>query len=122
MDEQRQDDQLEPVYNISVPIQDVALKTSRERQTGGERGSGRSVLAVRHDDDDDDDVYYRSIDNYIYIYIYYMENRLIGLVDRVFASVPGDLGSIPGHVIPKTLKWYLVLPFLTLSNIRYVSR
>ena len=24
-------------------------------EMGGERGSGRSVLAVRHDDDDDDD-------------------------------------------------------------------
>ena len=27
MDKQRQDDQLEPTYNSSVPIQDVALKT-----------------------------------------------------------------------------------------------
>ena len=27
-----------------------------------------------------------------------------GLVDRVFASSPGNLGSIPGYVIPKTLK------------------
>ena len=30
MDEQRQDDQLEPVYNSSVPIQDVALMDDRE--------------------------------------------------------------------------------------------
>ena len=55
MDEQRQDDQLEPIYNRSVPIQDVALKTYWERwtiETGGERESGRSVLGVRHDDDD----------------------------------------------------------------------
>ena len=55
MDEQRQDDQLEPKYNSSVPIQDVALKTYQERWTiemGGGRGSKRSVLAVRHDDDD----------------------------------------------------------------------
>ena len=54
MDEQRQDDQLEPIYNSSVLIQDIALKTSREQWTiekGGERGSGRSMLAVRHDDD-----------------------------------------------------------------------
>ena len=29
---------------------------------------------------------------------------LIGLVDRVFANGPGDLGSIPSQVIPKTLK------------------
>ena len=28
----------------------------------------------------------------------------IGLVGRVFANGPGDLGSIPGCVIPKTLK------------------
>ena len=29
---------------------------------------------------------------------------LIGLVGRVFANGPGDLGSIPDRVIPKTLK------------------
>ena len=46
--------------------------------------------------------------------------RLIGLVGRVFANGPGHLGSIQGHVIPKTLKWYLIpLPCLTHSNIRY---
>ena len=31
-------------------------------------------------------------------------NRLIGLVGRLFANGPGDQGSIPGRVIPKTLK------------------
>ena len=31
-------------------------------------------------------------------------NRLIGLVCRGFANDPGDLGSSPGRVIPKTLK------------------
>ena len=30
------------------------------------------------------------------------ENRLIGLIGRVFGNDPGDLGSIPGRVIPKT--------------------
>ena len=49
-------------------------------------------------------------------------NWLIDLVGRVFANGPGDLGLIPGRVIPKTLKWYLIPPCLTLSNIRYVSR
>ena len=49
-------------------------------------------------------------------------NRLIDLVGRVFANGLGDLGSIPGRVIPKTLKWYLIPPCLTLSNIRYISR
>ena len=56
MDEQRQDDQLEPTYNSSVSIQDVALKTYRKRWTIEKcsgRGSGRTVLMLRHDDDDD---------------------------------------------------------------------
>ena len=39
-----------------------------------------------------------------------------------FANGPEDLGSIPGRVIPKILKWYLIPSCLTLSNIRYVSR
>ena len=47
---------------------------------------------------------------------------LIDLEGRVFANGLGDLGSVPGHVIPKTLKWYLIPPCLALSNIRYVSR
>ena len=38
--------------------------------------------------------------------------RLIGLVGRVFARGPGDLGSIPGCVIPKTLKMVLYTPLL----------
>ena len=29
---------------------------------------------------------------------------IIGLVGRVFANGPGDLGSVPGYVITKTLK------------------
>ena len=54
MDDQRQDDMLKPIYNITVPIQDVALKINRERwtiETGDERWSGRSMLAARHDND-----------------------------------------------------------------------
>ena len=47
---------------------------------------------------------------------------LIGLVGRVFTNGPVDLGSISGHVLPKTLKCYLIPPYLTHSNIRYVSR
>ena len=37
--------------------------------------------------------------------IYY--HRLIGLVGNVFVNDPEDLGSIPGHVIPKILKMVL---------------
>ena len=32
---------------------------------------------------------------------------LIGLIGRVFANGPGDLGSIPGCVTPKTFKMVL---------------
>ena len=63
---------------------------------------------------------------YIYIYIYYLwphTSILIrslphGIMVRVFTNALGDLGSISGRVIPKTLKWYLMLPCLTLSIIR----
>ena len=34
-------------------------------------------------------------------------NWIIGLEGRVFANGPGDGGSIPGRVIPKTLKMVL---------------
>ena len=64
MDEQRQSDMLEPTYNSSVPIQDVALKIYRKRWTiekGGRRGSEISVLMAWHDDDDDDDVSYTQV-------------------------------------------------------------
>ena len=55
MDEERQDDQLEPIYNSFVLIEDIALKTNRERwtiETGGEKGSVGSALAAGLDDDD----------------------------------------------------------------------
>ena len=64
MDEQRQDDQLEPTHNRSVPMRGVALKTYRKRwmiEKGGGSGSGRSVLMARHDDDDDDDDKYQCV-------------------------------------------------------------
>ena len=48
---------------------------------------------------------------YMYVYIYmcvYMCIYVcfIGMV-RVFANCPGDVGSIPGRIIPKTLKMVL---------------
>ena len=36
-----------------------------------------------------------------------VHSYMIGLVGRVFAKGPGDLGSIPGRIIPKTLKMVL---------------
>ena len=39
--------------------------------------------------------------------LFYMLHILIGLAGRVFANGPGNLGSIPGRVIPKALKMIL---------------
>ena len=47
-------------------------------------------------------------------------NRLIGLVGRVFAIGPGGLSSIPGRVIPKTLK--MVLDTSLLNILQYKVR
>ena len=40
-------------------------------------------------------------------YIDHLYNQAIGLMSRVFANGPGDQGSIPGRVIPKTQKLVL---------------
>ena len=51
-----------------------------------------------------DDYYYlKYLDYSIHLYRYH----LIGPVGRGFANGLGDLGSIPGCVIPKTLKMVL---------------
>ena len=46
----------------------------------------------------------------------------IDIMVRMFANSPGDLGSVPDQVIPKTQKWYLMSPCLTLCIIRYWLR
>ena len=56
------------------------------------------------------------IHTYIYICIY----RSIGLMVRVFANGPEDLGSIPGQVIPKTQK--MVLDATLLNTQHYKVR
>ena len=64
MAKQKQDDQLEHTYSSDVRIWDVTLKTCHKRWMigrSGERGSGISVLAARHDDDDDDNVRFDSM-------------------------------------------------------------
>ena len=45
-----------------------------------------------------------------------MKNRLISLVGRVFANGPGDQGSIPGRVIPKTQKMVLDTSLLNIQH------
>ena len=47
-------------------------------------------------------------------------HRLIDLVGRVFANGLGDLGPIPGRVIPKTLK--MVLDTSLLNTQQYKVR
>ncbi len=47
-----------------------------------------------------------------------LEYQLIGLVGRVFADSPRDLGSIPGQVIPKTLKMVLDTSLLNTQQYR----
>ena len=59
----------------------------------------------------------------IYIYILYIYiHWLIGQVSRVFANGPGDLGSIPGCVIPKTLKMVLDTSLLKSCTQHYKVR
>ena len=60
IDEQGQDNKLEPTYSTSVPIRNVVLKTCRKQWTiekSGEKGPGISEPMARYED-------------YIYIYIY----------------------------------------------------
>ena len=56
MDKQENGKQVEPIYNGSLLIKDVARKTYQERWTigtNGGRGSGKSVQVTRHDADAD---------------------------------------------------------------------
>ena len=75
---------------------------------------------------------------YIYIYIYSNKKNVYGwkglkpkispdykffdlamdIIIRMFANDLKDRSLIPGQVIPKTQKWYLMLPFLILSILR----
>ena len=61
MAEQKQDNHLEHKYSSYVRIRDVAQKTGQRQWTigkSGERESGISVLAARHEDDD---IYYETL-------------------------------------------------------------
>ena len=59
-------------------------------------------------------------ETYNYVLFWSAFNRLIGLVGRVFANGPEDLGSIPGCVIPKTFK--MVLDTALLNTQQYKVR
>ena len=59
-------------------------------------------------------IFPENLQSRVYVYVYWS----IGLV----VSGLGGRGSIPGRVIQKTQKWYLISPCLTLSIIRNGSR
>ena len=50
------------------------------------------------------------------------ESKVLQCFGNLYALYLEDRGSIPGRVIPKTQKWYLIPPCLTLSIMRYRSR
>ena len=106
MAELKQDDQLEHTYSSCVRIRDIAQKTCQRRWTivkSGERGSGISMLAARHDDDDD---------------IYWTLAWWLQCSPRVRETrIQSQVESYQ-----RLKKWYLMPPCLTLSIIRYGSR
>ena len=51
-----------------------------------------------------------------------MKYRLIGLVDRVFSNSPGDRGSEPGRVMPKTLKMGLDTSLLNTQHYKVLIK
>ena len=55
-----------------------------------------------------------SLSLYIYIYIY--------IIVKVLANGLGDPGSVPGRVMPKTQKWYLMPSCLIFIIIKYESK
>ena len=90
---QKQDDQLEHTYSSYVRIRDVARKTCQRRWTiekNGERESGISVPAARHDDDD------------IYQYIFELIHKTDGLI-RTFPKGMGDSSTV--HI-------YYIYPYI----------
>ena len=59
---------------------------------------------------------------YTFWFISIIYFHLIGLVGRVFTNGPWELGSIPAHVIPKTLKIVLDATLLNALHYKHVSR
>ena len=102
---QNQDDQLEHTFSSYVRIRDVALKTyQRWWMIGrsGERGSGISVLAARHDDDlltevVQSDKYYKS--------------RAVGVTSEAGLTTDRDLSvatcsrNATSFILPRYRKW-----------------
>ena len=81
----------------------------------GERGSGISVLAARHDDGDDDVYIYMILYIYIYIYVYipnYKHNIYHGLV-KFISLTPCQL--LMGYLMTKFDSF--VFPYYDIFNV-----
>ena len=117
---QKQDDQHERTFSSYVRIQVVVLKTYLGRWTigrSGERGSGISVLPARYDDDDDDRLFNDTWTHSCLQFEWFSVSLLdIGLIVWVVGNRQGDLGSIPGRVIPKTQKMVLDITLLSTQH------
>ena len=80
----RQTRHIEPIYNSSVPIQDITLNTHQGGWTigkGGERESGRFMLAVWHGDDTYCTKFLLGsviLFKYIYVYIHILKSAYLG--------------------------------------------
>ena len=124
---QKQDDQLEHTYSSNVRIRDVALKTCQRRWTigrSGERGSGISVLAARHDDYDDDDQQqphiYVCVCVYIYIYICIL--NLMNIVQNYVCHPYHKLISLSIHSWSDFISVYGIFQsFLSYHSLHYKS-
>ena len=87
IDKQWSNDQLETIYDSSVPIQEVHWK-QWTIGTGAERGSGRSMLAAQHDDDDIIYIYTCvCVCVYIYIYIFISYFNVYILIIHVYIYI-----------------------------------
>ena len=128
MDEQRQDDQLEPTYSSSVPMRDVALKTYRKQWTigkGGERGSGISALMARHDDDEQNSFFYFHHSGfsdyclYLYCYFHNVSADMSSGLLQVFVGL-GNLHETSNYVLHwihgVRLFFYFVSVFVLLTS------
>ena len=62
------------------------------------------------------------LENWVYIILAIITFTYIGTMIRVFANDLGDLGSIPGRVIPKTLKMVLDTSLLNTQQYKVLSR
>ena len=85
----------ETIVDEVAPSNELPLRKSHQKQNLNKRKRHSSTWRLYNLE-------------YIIFLLYYIDyNRDIGPGVRVFANGLGDLGSIPGRVIPKTLKMEL---------------